>query len=339
MTVRSKLLVSPDDEKQFGQEIGKFLSPLHNDEPDAELVIRGPIVDGRVEAYVVRPGLRLFTCDMKVRCNYEFTVEREYPGVALWLVLDGRCGAKFPHFRGHEDLLQLQPGQDVLGTIQSGRSTWMVRSDDSHRGVALQMDVDTVAQLVSDYCEASSGCLHPFIIEPDGSHKCIQRALPPELAVIAHQVLNCPVGGPAKHLFMESKVLEILALYLASLASSSLQGAALLNRREREHLEEARYILGMEYTDPPSLAALSRRVGLNVFKLKRGFKDLFQITVFGYVRRLRMEKALVMLQTSEMNVGEVAVAMGCSCFGHFSVAFRKRFGISPSDVKRARMGK
>lgn len=337
--VRSKILVTAAEEEAYGNEIGKFLSPLHDDVPDADFVIRGPMAEGRMEGYSVRSGLRLVACDVTARCNYEFTIERDYPGVALWLVLDGRCGGMFQHSLGRENLVDLLPGRDVLGTVQPGRSNWMVCGGLSHRGVYLRMDADTAADLVSDYCEATPGSLHPFLVPSGGPSRCIHRTLPPELAVVAQQVLNCPVEEPVRHLFMESKALEILALHLASLASSGLQGEALLNRRERERLEEARHVLDMQYTDPPSLAALSRRVGLNAFKLKRGFKDLFHTTVFGYVRRLRMEKALTMLQTGEMNVGEVACAMGYTCFGHFSVAFRKRFGISPSDVKKSRARK
>ncbi len=61
--------------------------------------------------------------------------------------------------------------------------------------------------------------------------------------------------------------------------------------------------------------------------------------MFGYIHELRMEKALAMLQTGEMNVSEVASAAGYTCFGHFSVAFRKRFGMSPGAVKKAYRGK
>jgi len=88
--------------------------------------------------------------------------------------------------------------------------------------------------------------------------------------------------------------------------------------------------------DPPSLLTLAHRVGLNDFKLKRGFREVYQTTVFGYVRMLRMEKALSLLEAGEMNVGEVASATGYSNFGHFSEAFRKRFGVSPRDFKKGR---
>ncbi len=41
-----------------------------------------------------------------------------------------------------------------------------------------------------------------------------------------------------------------------------------------------------------------------------------------------------MLETSELNVSEVAIATGYSCFGHFAEAFRKRFGVTPEISRK-----
>ncbi len=70
-----------------------------------------------------------------------------------------------------------------------------------------------------------------------------------------------------------------------------------------------------------------------IFKLKRGFRTLFETTVFGYVRRVRMEKALAMLQIGPFNVSEVATAAGYTCLGHFSVAFRNGSASLPVTSK------
>ncbi len=157
--------------------------------------------------------------------------------------------------------------------------------------------------------------------------------------VIAHQILNCPFEGPAKRLLRRVRPSRSWPFSWACSHPRIPEIWQRQTKRSAKRLEEARRILDEEYSDPPSLLALARRVGLNDFKLKRGFRTLFETTVFGYVRRVRMEKALAMLQIGPFNVSEVATAAGYTCLGHFSVAFRKRFGIAPSDVKRARAAK
>jgi AraC family transcriptional regulator, transcriptional activator of the genes for pyochelin and ferripyochelin receptors len=77
------------------------------------------------------------------------------------------------------------------------------------------------------------------------------------------------------------------------------------------------------------LIKLARQVGLNDYKLKRGFRQLFGTTVFGYLHAERMEKARTLLMNRQMKVTEVSHTVGYASLPSFSLAFRKRFGVSP----------
>lgn len=83
---------------------------------------------------------------------------------------------------------------------------------------------------------------------------------------------------------------------------------------------------------PPSLLELSRMVGLNDFKLKIGFKDHYGTTVFGYLRDMRMEHAMMLLLEGEANVTDAAARVGYANLSHFSEVFRKKYGINPSEL-------
>jgi AraC-like DNA-binding protein len=334
MVIASKILVSPANAEEFGKKLGELLSPVSKDVREGAFLMSGAVTRGKVEVYAVRPGMRLFTYDMDVSCDAELHVEAECPGVVMWLVLSGRCGCIAQHPRRRKEMWELQPGRNVLGTFQPDRSSWLVCGGESHRGVELQIDAAIASQLAAEHRAAAKGSAHPLLGPPKDVPGYIHSALTPALATIAHQVLTCPFEGSARHLFMESKALEILALQLGALTSPNCREAVVVSRSDRERLEEARRILDDAYTDPPSIGELARRVGLNDFKLKRGFKTLFETTVYGYIRRVRMENALIMLQDDSLNVGEVAAATGYSCFSHFSIAFRKQFGIAPRDVKK-----
>jgi AraC family transcriptional regulator, transcriptional activator of the genes for pyochelin and ferripyochelin receptors len=337
MTERApKMLAASENVQEFSQELGELLSPVERDMREAAFVKDGPLLNGKFEVFSPRPGLRLVASDMDVRRDSKLNIEPACPGVAFWLVLGGRCACTVRQPSGRDESYEFLPGRSVIAAFQPCTASWTVSGGNSHRFVELQMDSATASQLISENYDLGPSPLRSLLARPDGASEHIYRALTPELTVIAHQILNCPFEGPAKKLFMESKALEILALQLDMLSSSDPRETAAPNKGERERLEEARRILDEEYSDPPSLLTLARRVGLNDFKLKRGFRTHFETTVFGYVRRVRMEKALAMLQIGALNVSEVATAAGYTCFGHFSIAFRKRFGIAPSDVKRAR---
>ncbi len=332
----SEIVLAPKSEEELKTQFGTLFSPLHRDVREASLFADGPLLRGKMELYPVRSGLRLFAVDMDVRQDVELNIEPLNPGVLVSLVLDGRSGCTVGYSSSPHEPWEFVAGRNVVGVFQPGSWLWKVSAGDSYRLVELHITPGRASQLVAEYRDATAGALHPILSQPTTAPRVIQESLTPELGVIASQVLNCPLQGPARRLFMESKALEILALQLGALSSANRREPAARSLDEVDRLEQARRIIRLEFADPPSLLTLARRVGLNEFKLKSGFRDLYRTTVFGYVRALRMEQARVMLETGELNVGEVASAMGYTCFGHFSEAFRKRFGIPPREVKKRR---
>lgn len=337
MTKRaSTMRIGLPDVQHFGKRLGALFSPLATDLPKVALETEGPFISGRSEMSSLRPGLRLITIDMDIRSDVELDVVTTCPGMFIALALDGRCRSEVRRRSGRDDSWEFLPGRNVVGTFEPDNTPWKICGGGIHRFVELQMAADTASQLIAEFREAAPGPLHPVITRLGDPPEFIPQALTPEMTIVAHQVLNCRLEGTARRLFMESKALEILALQMSTLTSPGSRQIVRPSKAERDRLEEARRILEQEYDDPPSLVALARRVGLNDFKLKRGFRAIFATTVYGYVRKVRMERAWSMLETGTLNVGEVATATGYTCFGHFSTAFRKQFGMAPREVKRAR---
>ena len=331
-----RMLVTPANAGEFGSQCESLFGPLAKEVNEISILVEGPLFTGRLEVHPVQPGLRLFTINLKARRDIRLNIAPVNSGVFLSLILTGRSDYTVQRSAGRHDQWEFLPGRNIVGTFQSEASHWHISGRDSHRFVELQIASDKASQLLSEYRSSTPGRPHPIIDVPDGFPGHIQQALTPELRIVAHQVLNCSLEGSARRLFMESKALEILALQLGTLSSPHSRERRVQSKEELQRLEEARTILDREFADPPSLLMLARRVGLNDFKLKNGFRELYHTTVFGYVRMLKMEKARTMLETGEFNVSEVALATGYSCFGHFSGAFRKRYGIAPRDFKKTR---
>lgn len=140
---------------------------------------------------------------------------------------------------------------------------------------------------------------------------------------------------PWEWIALESRILNLAGLFI----EDSLAGppsSPELSREEAAKLHRARCLLEENLVAPPSLGALAKRIGLNEFKLKKGFKLLFRTTVFGYLQERRLDTAASLLKSGEANVGEAAGAVGYTNSGAFAVAFKQRFGVSPGDVRRRR---
>jgi AraC-like DNA-binding protein len=143
----------------------------------------------------------------------------------------------------------------------------------------------------------------------------------------------CRYSGLSPKFFGESATLQLIADALQDLCDEASCSRAELAAPDKKTLHEARRILEQEFMSPPGLVELARRAGTNEFKLKRGFRKLFGTTVFGYVRDLRMKRARHLLEQDHLNVTQVAFEVGYSSLGHFSAAFRRRFGVLPSKYR------
>lgn len=84
---------------------------------------------------------------------------------------------------------------------------------------------------------------------------------------------------------------------------------------------------------PILVPELAERAGFSRFHLARLFQEVTQERLEGFLRRIRLERAAYMLQTSPMSVQEVALAGGYESPEAFSRAFRAMFGLSPSQFR------
>jgi AraC-like DNA-binding protein len=158
-------------------------------------------------------------------------------------------------------------------------------------------------------------------------------ATSPAMRQALQDVLHCPMEGMMKKIYVESKVLELVALVVNQAKQSLTRDTPGLRKEDVERLHYAREIILQRMNEPCSLMQLARLTGLNDFKLKKGFRDLFGTTVFGYLLEERMNLARRRLLEGDMSIAAIAMEVGYKNATHFTAAFKKHFGYLPSDVK------
>ena len=155
-----------------------------------------------------------------------------------------------------------------------------------------------------------------------------------EMKKVINDICECKRTGELKRMHTESKILELLMLQLEQMQASSEEvDKYLIRHDDLSKIEHARNVLDAAYTSPPTIIELSKQVMLNEFKLKRGFKEYYGITIYGYVTRLRMEEARLMILEDKQSIGQIASAVGYNHSSHFTDAFKRYFGILPSEVR------
>lgn len=97
-------------------------------------------------------------------------------------------------------------------------------------------------------------------------------------------------------------------------------------------------ILDSRMSDPPGLIELAAELGTNERKLTDIFRRKLGLTVFDYFSELRLETARHLLEGSGMRIQAIAGHVGYLNAGDFTRAFRRHFGVTPRDYRRARRG-
>lgn len=162
----------------------------------------------------------------------------------------------------------------------------------------------------------------------------LHMTITPYMETLVHQLLHCNKQGIMKRLFLESKVMELLMLQIEQFETAVDQkSVTIMKANDAEKIHYARHLLEQNISNPYSLLELARMVGLNDFKLKKGFKEIFGNTVFGYLHEIRMQEAKKLLLDQQKSIHEVAEYCGYQYVQHFSTAFKKRFGITPGGMR------
>ncbi|WEK71396.1 MAG: AraC family transcriptional regulator [Candidatus Chryseobacterium colombiense] len=155
------------------------------------------------------------------------------------------------------------------------------------------------------------------------------------LQTCINSILNCDYTNGLKRLFLLSKTIELLVLQAESFNNfQNSESAYIKSDYDKERIVFARDYLVKNIESPPTLVELAKITGLNEYKLKRGFKEVFNQTAFSYLSDLRLELAKNNLLEGKKQATEIAYELGYCSLQHFSSAFRKKFGITPSQVRR-----
>ena len=173
---------------------------------------------------------------------------------------------------------------------------------------------------------------HIHFLSPENNTKKYYdtRNISPAMSVVLSQILESKIHESMKPLYFKGKVYELLSLFFNKNEDTDVEQCPFLVDEENvRKIRKAKEIILNQMTEPPTLKGLAGEIGLNVKKLKEGFKQIYGDTVFGYLLDYKMNEARSMLNTKQYNVNEISIKLGYSTSSHFISAFKKKFGTTP----------
>ncbi len=282
------------------------------DEKDITLKHIGRPIQGLARKIQLREGILLWIEETQ----YQERLLLNYPefklGLRFHFVLSGKMQRIYSSAH-KETSFFLNGGRHMLwGSGLHNHQIEDFANAESLLEVTLCIQPEVLHSFVSDSSGELPQVFH-HLVEPF-DRQCYRRGgeTPTMVNTLLQQIIQCPYQGLTKRMYLEGKITEIIALMLEEEAAVQ-QGefkTCLLQPDQLERIQYAKEILLQNLSNPPSLMELARQVGMCDYNLKRGFKEVFGTTVFGYLRDRRLEKAQQLLLEQNMTVASVARAGG-----------------------------
>jgi len=171
----------------------------------------------------------------------------------------------------------------------------------------------------------------PFLSSQNSNKKYYDDAeIKPTVSIVLQQIINSNINSSVRDLYVKGKVYELLSLHFQKEESTSSEYCPFLVDEENVlKIRKAKEIIISRMAEPPSLQELSTEIGLNLKKLKEGFKQIYGDTVYSFLFDYKMEHSRKLLESNKFNVNEVGLQVGYSSASHFIAAFKKKFGTTP----------
>lgn len=191
--------------------------------------------------------------------------------------------------------------------------------------------------IFNNYFPKSEAVFESFYRQMKAGYFSVLREKPGMLSVLIYRIIKeireFTKDNEFRDIFLKGKIMELLSIQLEELCTicdpTSPASTEIL-----EKMYTVRDFIATHLGENYSLHDLAQLVGTNEYTLKHEFKELFGTTVFGYWNDLKMETAAKLLMEREKTIAEISEVVGYKNPQHFSTAFKRKFGITPSGYQK-----
>ncbi|RKS03050.1 AraC-like DNA-binding protein [Flavobacterium sp. 102] len=153
--------------------------------------------------------------------------------------------------------------------------------------------------------------------------------------------LQFRLEAPSDNVKLEkiTTLLNTIATELEQINAPSQYNAILGNKASTQSDNQIiqnlhQYILNHLDEPLPSLKQLAIHFETNQFKLKVGFRNQFDTSIFQYYNDERLKRAHRLLSETALPLKKVSFLCGFNSYLNFYKAFKKKFGYAPGEITR-----
>ncbi|WP_170971182.1 AraC family transcriptional regulator [Ilyomonas limi] len=153
-----------------------------------------------------------------------------------------------------------------------------------------------------------------------------------QLTQLVYQLLQVPFIASTRQFHLRN-IRSIITVMCAQLNATGT-GEPFFSQDDMAVIHATKDFIDAHLDTHYTISQLARKMGINEHKLKKGFKAVTGVGLFGYLLRQRLAIAKAQLEQSNKPVGAIARKAGYRSTANFCIAFRKQYGITPHQFQK-----
>lgn len=313
-----KKFILIEDFKRYGERYG---IDYHFPQQCNATAPLAPILHGEVEEMMLGSGISLTQSDVQVLAPYETLSCHDSP-LYMLVMLEGsviisHAGQQYSIGSGM-----------TFATCLLSHHAMMVRHVAGHKLRTLSLGVYP--------CEAWHNSLIGTLLREWKFSSAPPRVwqVPDYLLAGLTRAQHNSSTGVARQLIVEGLIMQLLGHGLNQ-QESTAKPEGFARRCESQRLENIRKLLTQSPEKEYSLNGLAQQAAMSVSSLRSKFRLAYGCTIFDFLRDCRLALAHRYLLEGH-SVQQAAWMSGYQHATNFSTAFRRRYGISPVEIRRPR---
>lgn len=165
------------------------------------------------------------------------------------------------------------------------------------------------------------------------SDKNIIVPITADLFTVLSDLENKNLKGITKKIYLKAKVFELLAMQIENCKNANvthLQGGKIIKK-----LYQVRQLIKNNLHKSFTTKQLAVEMTLNEHVLKREFKRIFGCSIAEFSTNEKMERAQDLLKNPQLPIYQIADEIGYKNATHFTVAFKRYFGMTPKYARNS----
>jgi AraC-like DNA-binding protein len=251
------------------------------------------------------------------------------PCVQMVFSLDGHS-----FFNNRSEPFALSPHSHCINFFNRYECCNLLDENARQHDITFRLKKGFYADFIANYLSTSGDRL-PSMIFNEKEFNTMNEHVPADAGIlgILRNIIDCPFKGNMKEAFIREHIraLFILQLYHFNpiVTGEEIRYESKISKRDESILQEVKKYIDEHFLDPASLDSLSKNFGINEFKLKHGFKVMFDTSPMRYLQYKRLVYSRFLLRETDRTIKEIADEIGYSHAANFTTAFTKTFGNSP----------